>query len=104
MGRRRFLGRQGRHIRARGRFTSIRDQEAAGSARLPIKGNLLLEMPKHKKRGEKPTPMKGVELWKTARYNQKTGEAGGLKIIKRPIHISNVRIVEKAPPKEHGQK
>ena len=59
---------------------------------------------KGKKRTEKPTPVRGVEQWKTARYNQKTGEAGGLKIMKRPIHISNVKVVEKGPPHEHAQK
>jgi len=69
-----------------------------------IKGSVLLDVPKSKKRGEKQTPVRGVEQWKTARYNQKTGEAGGLKIVKRPIHVSNVRVMEKAPPKEHGLK
>ena len=71
-----------------------------------IKGSLLLEAPqsKGKKRAEKPTPVRGIEQWKTARYNQKTGEAGGLKIVKRPIHVSNVSVVEKGPRKEHGVK
>jgi len=69
-----------------------------------VKGSVQLDVPKHKKRGEKATPVRGVEQWKTARYNQKTGEAGGLKIMKRPIHISNVRVMEKAPAKEYGVK
>ena len=69
-----------------------------------IKGTVLLDVPKGKKRGEKLTPVRGVEQWKTARYNQKTGEAGGLKIMKRPIHISNVKVIEKAPPHEHATK
>ena len=56
---------------------------------------------KRRKTGDRETPVPGVEGWKTARYNQKTGEAGGLKIIKRPIHVSNLRIVEKAPTHDH---
>jgi ribosomal protein L24 len=68
-----------------------------------IKGRLLLDVPKGKKRGEKQTPVRGVEQWKTARYNSKTGEAGGLKIMKRPIHISNVQVVEKGPRHEKTQ-
>lgn len=71
-----------------------------------IKGVLLLDAPsaKGKKRTEKPTPVRGIEQWKTARYNQKTGEAGGLKIVKRPVHVSNVAVVEKGPRKDHGSK
>lgn len=70
-----------------------------------IKGKLLLDGPKPKgKKSDKPEPLGGIEQWKTARYNQKTGEAGGLKIIKRPIHVSNVRVVEKGPRKEYGVK
>lgn len=69
-----------------------------------ILGKLLLDAPKAKKRSEKPTPVRGIEQWKTARYNQKTGEAGGLKIVKRPIHVSNVAVVEKGPRKEYGTK
>jgi len=69
-----------------------------------IKGTVLLDVPNSKKRGEKATPVRGVEQWKTARYNQKTGEAGGLKIMKRPIHVSSVKVVEKGPPHEHATK
>ena len=69
-----------------------------------IKGSLLLEAPKAKKRGEKIVPVRGIEQWKTARYNQKTGEAGGLKVVKRPIHVSNVAVVEKGPRREYGVK
>ena len=68
-----------------------------------IKGTVLLDVPNSKKRGEKLTPVRGVEQWKTARYNQKTGEAGGLKIMKRPINVSNVKVVEKGPPHEHSK-
>jgi ribosomal protein L24 len=61
-------------------------------------GRALLEMPRPRtKRTEKATPLAGVEQWKTARYNPKTGEAGGLKIVKRPVHVSNLQIVEKGP-------
>src|SRR5256885_16798473 len=62
-----------------------------------VKGTVTLDVPKSKKRGEKQTPVRGVEQWKTARYNQKTGEAGGLKVVKKPIHVSNVKVVEKGP-------
>ncbi|MCY3023777.1 MAG: hypothetical protein NTW87_32770 [Planctomycetota bacterium] len=69
------------------------------------KGRALLEMPRARsKKGERQTPLRGVEQWKTARYNQKTGEAGGLKIVKRPIHVSNLRVVEKGPQREFGGK
>jgi ribosomal protein L24 len=69
-----------------------------------VKGRALLEMPRPKaKRGERQTPLRGVEQWKTARYNQKTGEAGGLKIAKRPVHLSNLRVVEQAPRREFGK-
>src|SRR5579864_6462156 len=61
-----------------------------------IKGTALLDIPHPKtKKAERQKPMMGVEQWKTARYNPKTGEAGGLKIVKRPIHVSNLQIVEK---------
>lgn len=70
-----------------------------------IKGYALLDMPRQKaKRGEQEKPRKGVEVWKTVRYNPKSGEAGGLKIVKRPVHVSNLKIVEKAPRREHGAK
>lgn len=69
-----------------------------------IKGTLILDMPHGKaKKSERPTPLRGVEQWKTARYNQKTGEAGGLKIVKKPIHVSKVKVVEKGPRKEFGK-
>ena len=65
-------------------------------------GRVELDAPKARQGGgDKETPVRGVEAWKTARYNQKTGEAGGLKIVKRPIHVSNVKIVEKAKTHEH---
>ncbi len=63
-----------------------------------VKGTLLLDVPKDKKKSDKQAPVRGIEQWKTARYNQKTGEAGGLKVVKKPIHISNVKVVEKGPP------
>ena len=66
-----------------------------------IKGRALIEMPRPKtKKTDRQKPLRGVEQWKTARYNQKTGEAGGLKIVKRPVHVSNLEVVEKAPPRE----
>jgi hypothetical protein len=70
-----------------------------------IKGRVLLDMPrvKDRKKKDRETPRKGVEVWKTARYNQKTGEAGGLKIIKRPVNVSNLKVVEAAPKKQYGQ-
>ncbi|HYG74827.1 MAG TPA: hypothetical protein VEK08_07480 [Planctomycetota bacterium] len=69
-----------------------------------IKGTLLIEMPRPKaKKNERATPLRGVEQWKTARYNPKTGEAGGLKIMKRPIHVSAVQVVEKAPKREFAK-
>ena len=70
-----------------------------------ITGRVLIEMPRSKKekKGERQVPLRGVEQWKTARYNAKTGEAGGLKIMKRPIHVSNLEIVEKAPAREFGK-
>ena len=67
-------------------------------------GRALIDMPHPKtKKGERQAPLRGVESWKTTRYNAKTGEAGGLKIIKRPIHVSNLKVVEKAPKKEFGK-
>ena len=66
-----------------------------------IKGRVLLEVPRPKtKRGERETPQKGVEQWKSVRYNPKSGEPGGLKIAKKSIHISNVTLVEKGPRRE----
>jgi hypothetical protein len=69
-----------------------------------VKGRVLLEMPrvKDKKKKDRETPRKGVEVWKTARYNPKTGEAGGLKIIKKPVHVSVLKVVEAAPKKQFG--
>lgn len=62
------------------------------------KGLALLEMPRPRaKRGEREKPLRGIEVWKTVRYNPQSGEAGGLKLIKRPIHVSNLKIVEKGP-------
>jgi ribosomal protein L24 len=72
-----------------------------------IKGRALVDMPhpkKREKKGEREAPMKGVEQWKTARYNPKTGEAGGLKVMKRPVHVSNLKLVEKGARKEFGNK
>ena len=70
-----------------------------------ITGRATLDMPRPKqKRSEKPTPIPGIELWKTARYNAKTGEAGGLKVIKRPVHVSTLKVVEKAPPAREFKK
>ena len=67
------------------------------------KGTVLLEMPKPKtKRGEREKPLRGVELWKTVRYNPQSGEAGGLKLIKRPIHVSNLKVVEIGPRRTQG--
>jgi ribosomal protein L24 len=64
-------------------------------------GRAFLEIPRPKtKRGEREKPVRGIEVWKTVRYNAKRGEAGGLKIVKRPIHVSNLEVVEKAPPRE----
>ena len=72
-----------------------------------VKGRVLVEMPRLKEKKEKKkdreTPRKGVEVWKTARYNPKTGEAGGLKIIKKPVHVSNLKVVEAAPKRQFGQ-
>lgn len=67
-------------------------------------GRALLEMPRpRQKSGEKQKPLRGVEQWKTARYNPKTGEAGGLKIVKRPVHVSNLQMVERGPEREHAK-
>jgi ribosomal protein L24 len=66
-----------------------------------VKGRVWVEVPRPKMRlGERETPMRGVEVWKTARYNPQRGEAGGLKVVKRPIHVSNLKLVEKAPARE----
>ena len=68
-----------------------------------IKGRVIIELPRPKaKKGERETPMRGVESWKTVRYNPKSGEAGGLKIIKKSIHVSNVVVVEKGKRREAG--
>jgi ribosomal protein L24 len=67
-------------------------------------GRAVLEVPRPKaKRGEREKPTRGLEVWKTVRYNAKSGEAGGLKIVKRPIHVSNLQVVEKAPPREYSR-
>ena len=69
------------------------------------KGHVLLEVPRAKtKRGEKEKPVRGAEVWKTVRYNPKSGEAGGLKIIKRPVRCANVRVVEQGPRKDWSAK
>jgi len=69
-----------------------------------VKGRALIDMPHTKARkGEKEKPQRGVEQWKTARYNPKTGEAGGLKIMKRPVHVSSLRVVEKGPRRDAAQ-
>jgi ribosomal protein L24 len=53
-----------------------------------------LEAPKTERpAGGRELPRVGVELWKTVRYNQSAGEAGGLKIVKKPIHLSNLALV-----------
>ena len=72
-----------------------------------VKGRALIDMPhpkKKEKKGQREEPMKGVEQWKTARYNPKTGEAGGLKVMKRSVHVSNLKVVEAAPKREYGNK
>jgi hypothetical protein len=48
-------------------------------------------------------PLRGVEVWKTVRYDAKSGEAGGLKIVRRPVHVSNVKVVEKGPRREFAR-
>lgn len=69
-----------------------------------IKGQVWLEMPRPKaKRGQRETPVRGVEVWKTVRYDAKSGEAGGLKIVRRPVHISNVKLVEKGSRREFAR-
>jgi len=68
------------------------------------KNRALLEMPHPRRKGEeRQKPLRGVEQWKTVRYNPKTGEAGGLKVEKRPVHLSNLQLVEKGPPREFGK-
>ncbi len=68
------------------------------------RGRALLDMPRPKARkGEGQKPVRGVEQWKTARYNPKTGEAGGLKITKRPVHVSNLKLVEKGARREFAK-
>ena len=68
------------------------------------KGRALIDMPRPKaKKAERQRPLRGVEQWKTARYNPKTGEAGGLKVVKRPIHVSNLKVVEKGPRQEFAK-
>ena len=65
----------------------------------------LVEMPRPKgrPRGERETPLRGVECWKTVRYNPNTGERGGLKIIKRPVHLANLKLVGKGPAREFSR-
>jgi len=66
-----------------------------------VKGLAHLEVPRVKaKRGEREVPLRGVEAWKTVRYNPKSGEAGGLKILKRPIQVANLKIVEQGPRRD----
>ena len=66
-----------------------------------IKGLALLDVPRPKvKRGEREKPIRGVEAWKTVRYNPKSGEAGGLKIVKRPVPVANLKVIEQGPRKE----
>ena len=66
-----------------------------------VKGRAVIDVPHPRiKHGERQKPVRGVEQWKTARYNQKTGEAGGLKVAKRPIALSNLEVVEKGPRRE----
>jgi ribosomal protein L24 len=68
------------------------------------KGRAWVEAPRPKARhGEKETPIRGVEAWKTMRYNPRAGEAGGLKIVKRPISVCNMKLVEKAPRREFAR-
>lgn len=63
-----------------------------------VKGLAWVDMPRPRaKRGERETPRRGIEQWKTVRYNPQSGEAGGLKIIRRPIHVSNLKVVEQGP-------
>lgn len=53
-----------------------------------------LEAPRPRRAaGGRDTPRDGVEQWKTVRYNPQTGEAGGLKVIKKPIHLSNLALL-----------
>ena len=66
------------------------------------KGLAFLEVPKPKtRRGEREKPQRGLEQWKTVRYNPQSGEAGGLKIRKKPVHVSNLKVVEAAPKREN---
>lgn len=54
----------------------------------------LIEFPRPKvARGERERPVRGLEVYKSVRYNQKTGEMGGLKIIKRPVPLCNLSLV-----------
>lgn len=58
------------------------------------KGTVLVEFPRPKvPRGEKEKPIRGVEVYKTVRYNPRLGEMGGLKLVKRPIPLCNVALV-----------
>ena len=71
------------------------------------KGRAILDMPRVKdkeKKKDRETPRRGVEQWKTARYNQKTGEVGGLKVVKKAVHVSNLQVVEKGPQREFKQR
>jgi len=65
------------------------------------KGVALIEMPRPaQRRGERGDRRRGLEVWKTARYNAQKGEQGGLKVTKRPIHVSNLKVVERGPGRE----
>ncbi|MCX7803571.1 MAG: hypothetical protein N3A38_00125 [Planctomycetota bacterium] len=58
------------------------------------RGTALVEFPRPKTpRGEKEKPIRGVEVYKTVRYNPRLGEMGGLKIEKRPIPLCNLALV-----------
>jgi ribosomal protein L24 len=66
-----------------------------------VKGKAILEVPRPKaKRGEKELPVRGAEVWKTVRYNPKSGEAGGLKIVKRWLALANLKLAEKGARRE----
>jgi ribosomal protein L24 len=66
-------------------------------------GRAQVELPHPKpKGGAQETPLPGVETWKSVRYNAKRGEAGGFKIVKRGVHVSNLKVVEKGKPRQFG--
>ena len=58
------------------------------------KQTALVEFPRPKvPRGEREKPVRGLEVYKTVRYNPKAGEMGGLKIVKRPVPLSRLALV-----------